>query len=340
MHVFLYEWITGGGLIRESGSLPPTLLREGSAMATALAADFAKLPDCRVTLLRDMRLESLQFPGCEVLDIQSGAEWQEEFARLAAVADRTLVVAPEFDRILAKLTDRAADVGGRTLNASAEFIALTADKHRTAETLRQAGLPAPAGRLFDEGEPKLPADFSYPAVLKPVDGAGSQDTYLVTSHHDEPPAYAWTRRLEQFHSGRPASITAICGPAGATFLPPTWQRLSDDGRMTYLGGGLIGEAGLADRAVELAKRTLAALPAARGFVGIDLILGPNVFGDEDAVIEVNPRATTSYVGLRQAVNQNLAGALLDTIEGKPVELTVRSRAIEFAADGNVWLTRS
>ena len=37
MHVFLYEWITGGGLIRESGSLPQTLLREGSAMAAALS---------------------------------------------------------------------------------------------------------------------------------------------------------------------------------------------------------------------------------------------------------------------------------------------------------------
>lgn len=340
MQVFLNEWITGGGLLRGAGQLPPSLLREGSAMISALAADFAKIPDCRVSLLRDMRLESLHFPGCEVIEVQSSAECREEFDRLAAAADHTLVVAPEFDRILAATVDSIAAAGGRSLNASAAFIALTADKHRTAESLRHGGVPAPSGRLFEEGEAKLPADFPYPAVLKPIDGAGSQDTYLVTSHLDEPPAYAWTRRLEEFQAGHPASVMAICGPAGATFLPPTWQRLSNDGRMTYLGGAIIREAGLAERAVLLAERALAALPPARGFVGIDLILGSDVFGADDVVIEVNPRVTTSYVGLRQAITQNLAESLLRAIAGETLEITVRSHAIEFSADGNVWISRT
>jgi predicted ATP-grasp superfamily ATP-dependent carboligase len=339
MHVFLYEWITGGGLIREPGQLPQSLLREGAAMATALAADFAKISGCRVSLLRDVRLDTLAFSGCEVVEIQSPSEWSEEFDRLAAAADWSLVVAPEFDRILERTIERLDAAGGRSLNASREFITLASNKQRTAERLREEGIAAPHGVIFAEGEAKLPADFAYPAVLKPVDGAGSQDLYIVASHRDEPPSYAWERRLEEFKPGRAASVAAICSEASTTMLPPCSQRLSDDARMTYLGGALIAEPALADRASQLARRALAAMPSARGFVGVDLVLGSSAHGDDDAVIEINPRVTTSYVGLRQAVDQNLAQMLLKAVNGEPVAITVRNSNIEFAADGATWVNR-
>lgn len=339
MHVFLYEWITGGGLIREPGQLPPSLLREGAAMAAALAADFAKIPGCRVSLLRDVRLDTLTFPSCNVVDVQSASEWREEFERLAAAADWSLAVAPEFDRILERTTQHITDAGGRTLNASREFITLASQKQRTAERLRAAGVAAPRGVILPEGETKLPADFAYPAVLKPADGAGSQDMYLVASHRDEPPSYAWERRLEEFKPGRPASVTAICSEAGPIMLPACSQRLSDDGRMTYLGGALIAEQALAERAVLLTQRALVAMPPARGFVGVDLILGASAHGEDDAVIEINPRVTTSYVGLRQAIDQNLAQSLLNAVNGESVEITLRNPNIEFAADGATWVSR-
>jgi predicted ATP-grasp superfamily ATP-dependent carboligase len=122
-------------------------------------------------------------------------------------------------------------------------------------------------------------------------------------------------------------------------LPACSQRLSDDGRMTYLGGALITEPALAERASLLAERALTALPPARGFVGVDLILGPSAHGDDDAVIEINPRVTTSYVGLRQAIDHNLAQSLLKAVNGEVVEITVRNPNIEFAADGATWVNR-
>jgi predicted ATP-grasp superfamily ATP-dependent carboligase len=339
MHVFLYEWITGGGLINEPDQLPPSLLREGAAMATALAADFAKIPGCRVSLLRDVRLDTLSFLGCDVVEIQSLSEWGEEFDRLATEADWSLVVAPEFDRILERTTQRVVAAGGRTLNASPEFIALASNKQRTAERLGTAGIPIPRGVTFPEGQAKLPSDFTYPAVLKPIDGAGSQDIYVAASHRDEPPSYAWERRLEEFKPGRAASVAAICSAAGMTMLPPCSQRLSDDARMTYLGGALISEPGLAERASLLAQRALAAMPPAVGFVGVDLVIGSSAHGEDDAVIEINPRVTTSYVGLRQAVDQNLAQMLLKAVNGEPVAITIRNPNIEFAADGATWVNR-
>ncbi len=49
MHIFLYEWATGGGLVDEPGPVPASLVREGAAMIGALAADFLRIKDCRVT---------------------------------------------------------------------------------------------------------------------------------------------------------------------------------------------------------------------------------------------------------------------------------------------------
>ena len=62
MHVFLYEWITGGALVDEAGRLPASMLAEGSAMIQALAADFAAIEGCRVSVFRDIRLTDLPLP--------------------------------------------------------------------------------------------------------------------------------------------------------------------------------------------------------------------------------------------------------------------------------------
>jgi tyramine---L-glutamate ligase len=340
MRVFLYEWITGGGLVEQASPLPASLLAEGAAMISALAADFAAIPACRVDVLRDARLHELLLADCKVTEVHSTMELRSEFARLAPGADYSLVIAPEFDGILRQTVQWVHDAGGRSLNAADELISLTADKHRTAERLRMAGVPAPTGRVMEADEEKLPADFSYPGVLKPIDGAGSQHTLLVEGPRDEPPPYPFPRRLEQFVPGRAASVAALCGAAGVTLMPACWQHLSSDGRFSYRGGSLIEDVALAERARSLAARALNALPASRGYVGVDLVLGDAANGDGDAVIEINPRLTTSYVGLRAALKHNLASMMVEVAEGKSVELTPTGDSVEFLANGDVTVRAS
>jgi predicted ATP-grasp superfamily ATP-dependent carboligase len=92
---------------------------------------------------------------------------------------------------------------------------------------------------------------------------------------------------------------------------------------------------LARRAVQLSARAIAALPAKLGYVGIDLVLGEAADGSADYVIEVNPRLTTSYVGLRRAAEGNLAAALVAVAEGRPAHLTFRAQPLEFLSDGTI-----
>jgi tyramine---L-glutamate ligase len=338
MRIFVYEWATGGGLVEEPGSLPASLAREGAAMIGGFVADLQRIPGCRVVAFRDPRFVQLALGNCEIVEVLSRFAHDEEIERLSAECDATILIAPEFDDILWKLARRVVAAGGNLFSPSPGFIRVAADKQRTCELLQKAGVPVPVGRVLEPDEP-LPADFSYPAVLKPIDGAGSQDTYFVRTPMDKPPAYAWPRRLERFVPGMAASAARLCGPVESISLAPCKQRISDDGRLRYLGGELPLTAGFAERAQDLASRALAAMPPAIGFVGVDLVLGREPDGSEDFVIEVNPRLTTSYVGLRAAARSNLAEAMLNVATGATASIEFTDRSIEFDTSGNVSYLR-
>ena len=125
----------------------------------------------------------------------------------------------------------------------------------------------------------------------------------------------------------------LCGPARFTPLPACRQWLSNDGRFQYLGGITPLPEPLAQRARELGTAAVAALPPTVGYVGIDLVLGAAEDGRDDVVIEVNPRLTTSYVGLRQLARTNLAAAMLDIARGQPVAPLFHDGRLGFSADG-------
>ncbi|MGH8600628.1 MAG: hypothetical protein ACRET1_08180, partial [Burkholderiales bacterium] len=57
MRIFVYEYITGGGLLDKA--VPASLAREGEVMAQALMRDLAELSGVEVLTTRDARLPSV-----------------------------------------------------------------------------------------------------------------------------------------------------------------------------------------------------------------------------------------------------------------------------------------
>jgi predicted ATP-grasp superfamily ATP-dependent carboligase len=334
MHIFVYEWVSGGGLLGLEGAMPESLLREGMTMARAVGEDLAKLPIARVTLLRDVRVMDLSAPGCELIGVDSPCQRNELLEEQFRSADAVLLIAPETDGHLLRLVREAESLGAKLFSPGSDFVRVASDKATTADRLAAAGVPTPEGITL-ESEESLPNHFQYPAVLKPLDGAGSEDTYLVSGPNDSPPAYAWPRRLERYHHGMAASVSVLLAGAEATALMPCQQRLSTDGRLRYLGGRAPLAEGLASRAARLALQAAAAMPPTVGYVGVDLVLGATPTGAQDVVIEINPRLTTSYTGLRAATSTNLAGAMLACREGRATVIDFNATPIEFDADGIV-----
>ena len=142
--------------------------------------------------------------------------------------------------------------------------------------------------------------------------------------------------VQPFAPGRAVSVAFLTGPAGRVALPAAQQVLSDDGRFHYQGGRLPLPRDLNERAQRLAGRAVAAVEGLCGYVGVDLVLGAAADGSGDRVIEINPRLTTSYVGLRALARFNLAEALLAAASGAALPpLRWRPGPVLFQADGRV-----
>ena len=338
MKILLYEFLTAGGWQTLSGNepAPSSLVREGAAMLSAIARDFAKLQHVEVSFLSDPVYRKAEIAGCNSLDVSRHRGERIALQKFAAEADWTLVIAPEFDGILLDRCESVLAWGGRLLGPSPDVIAIAADKQRTADWLATHGLPVPAGRLVRGGS--LPRDFSYPAVLKPRDGAGSQGLALVKDpeqHQSTAEQRGRELRIEGFCPGTAASVALLCGAAGQYALLPCRQHLSTDGTFRYLGGSLPLENELEKRASRLAIQAVATLAKPRGYIGVDLVLGPTPA--DDVVIEINPRLTTSYAGLRKATTENIAAAML-AVAGdgtSPPPIIWNRRPLRFSPDGKV-----
>jgi predicted ATP-grasp superfamily ATP-dependent carboligase len=340
MQIFLYEFITGGGLWH-AGEEPrnSSLLREAAAMSAAIARDFSQLDEATLLMTRDVRLEPLmgRFPGDVVL-VGNAADELRAVRQLAAVADWTLIIAPETDGVLLKRCRLAEASSSRLLSPGSATVAVASDKQRAAELLAAHGVPVSHGRLLEPRQ-ALPDGLPFPLVIKPVDRCGSEGVRLVRNADEydrfigNSSARGNAVRCEEFVSGLAASVAVLSGPAANYALPACQQRLSADGRFTYLGGRLPLSTVLDERARRLALRAINALPEPRGYLGVDLVLGEPLDGSGDRVIEINPRLTTSYIGLRRLAKCNLAAAMLAVVQGESPDLCFGNGPVEFNADG-------
>ena len=135
-----------------------------------------------------------------------------------------------------------------------------------------------------------------PAVLKPVDGRrGSMDTfYLEGPDLPEAAQRLSLALLQPFVPGEPMSASFLVSPEGRAWLLGLGrQRIEiQSGRFEYRGGELPADCPEAAHQVRSALGTMEGL---RGFVGIDFIWDRQ--RRKATIIEINPRPTTSLVGL-------------------------------------------
>ncbi len=337
MRILLYEFITGGGMYSVDPTEAPSgsLLREGAAMIRALANDFAEIQGTQVVVFQDERLDDIGFADAtEVISIGSAEQELRQLASLANAADWTIVIAPEFNNLLLNRVRHVEQAAGRMLSPGSTTVGIAHDKHAILCELERCGVATPRGQLF-HSVMQLPQDLSYPVVVKPLHGAGSQGIRLVVSPDSSIDLVTSEEyRVEEYCPGIPASVSVLCGPDRHVVLPAVSQQLSTDGTFGYLGGSLPLSSELADRATNLASAVTRALPDTVGFIGIDIVLAEDIDGS-DVVIEVNPRLTTSYVGLRELATCNLAQAMLDVAQGNAPHLSFGHGPVEFQSDGTI-----
>lgn len=303
-------------------------------MLRSLLNDFSKLDYIEIHTLLAEPIPAIDCPWTKT-DV-----WNEikQFQQCVIDADASLIIAPETDQLLLERVRWATEVNGTLLSCPASVVKLTADKLLFSKHLEQFQLPTPKTVTVEESF--TTEGLPYPLVRKQRYGAGSAHTQLITDAHSWQDALSDIDHsqfvIQPFVPGQAASVAVIAGTEKTIILPPAYQNISTEGRFEYLGGSVPLEPHLARRARRWAEQVIQTLPEATGYVGIDLILGNEYDGSKDVILEVNPRLTTSYVGLQALAKSNLAEVMIQLYRGETIEpLQWLDRIVSFDTAGDL-----
>ena len=300
-------------------------------MLRAIVSDF-KASGHSVTTLLDSRLSELTAPldAERVVPVSSLEEADAALRKVTEQVDAVFVIAPESEGVLQSLVASVEKTGTPSLNCSSVAIRKVADKFLLHKHVKRLGLPTPKSFKFSIHEEveavsqSINEGVGFPAIIKPLDGVGCAGLSIVLGENNVSGAMAKIRKesagkffmTQQFIKGDSVSVSAISTGEEALPISLNKQHVSlgtPDSASSYDGGIVPFDSRLKREAFNLAKQVVESVGGLKGYVGVDLVLTES----EAFVIEVNPRLTTSYVGVRKVVRFNPAEAILNLVlEGR------------------------
>ncbi len=340
MKILVHEFVSGGGF--SGREIPAGLAREGAAMLGALLSDLAAVRRHQIVATADPRFPLSVPSGVEVVMLPPGDAGRLD--ALMATADAIWLVAPETDRCLERLAERAERTGIALLGPSAAAIRRASDKAALPRRLARLGVRHPKTHILGPAEDwkATPRTVDYPVVIKPARGAGCAGVRLARNARELHLAMSMARRasgkgavlVQEYVNGAAASVSLLSDGRRAVPLAVNAQFVEASRDFVYRGGATPLEHPLAARAVEAALRTCEAIAGLRGYVGVDVVLTES----EAVVIEVNPRLTTAYLGVRSAIEENIAEMALAACAGDLPTSRPVHRRVRFTASGRITLS--
>ena len=281
----------------------------------------------------DARL-GLEIDAAEIVPTDANGQLWGQWVNAARECDAAMIVAPENKGVLAQGVAMLRAAGVDVIAGSGDFLRVASDKWQTAKTMYEAGIAHPLSMTLSDRRFEHALSQFNEFVVKPRDGCASMDIKTFDSLDEAIAELTEEMILQAKMPGQPISISLVASGARQTFLPAVRQTISED-TFSYQGGcGPLG-ADAQRRATTLASLAVSAMPpTVRGFVGIDVILGAT--SEQDCILEINPRLSTSYVGLRHMTDGNIAARLFD-LETGPVSCSAAVESVRWTAAGKVWI---
>jgi predicted ATP-grasp superfamily ATP-dependent carboligase len=270
--------------------------------------------------MRDVLTTSFEAIGYQVV-MPASADLDAEILRLAPGCDVGLVIAP--DHLLPRFT-RILEGVCHNVGCGAMNVAVAANKQRSSAILAQHEIPVPAERTTGR------------RVVKPVRGYGALGVRLSDGPAGEGEfgqEYVEGEHLSvslvgsrvvgdvcEYWSGDPPLVLALNRQA---------IEVDQEGGFHYRGGETPIDHPRRDECVAVARRAVEVL-GCQGFAGVDLVLA-----DRPYVVDVNPRVTTSVVGIAAVMEEEIADVLVRASKGEgPAEVHLAGR-VRYGADGSV-----
>lgn len=197
----------------------------------------------------------------------------------------------------------------------------------------------------DRIDPKNRVDstMNYPFIIKPISGTDCQGAALIENKSDLAFYCEKVHRLkgryrsdgishiigknphsmrsspshlmQTYIEGTPVSVSLLVRNKQSIVLSLNAQFIDRDGiHLSYRGGQVPYDHPNEGDAVALAQHAVSQIAGLNGYVGVDLVIDMK---GKPWFMEINPRLTTSYVGLCKASPMNLAKAIWEnTMENR------------------------
>jgi hypothetical protein len=325
LKLLVYEHVSGGGYAGQP--ISPNVLSEGFAMLRSIVSDF-KSAGHEVTVLLDDRLSKLNPPTVAhcTIPVLYPREAQRFLVDAAKINDAVYVIAPETGQTLQSLVQLVEHTGKVSLNCDARAIQKVADKTVLYETLKKNDLPTPKTVVLNadgnlaEVKQTIRSKFSYPLVFKPIDGVNCGGLSIVKEDTQVEKAVAKVKAelagnrfiVQEFIVGEAESVSVLCTCSRALAISLNRQNVKvavPEAVSSYEGGTVPFDHPLKQEVSRVAETVVESFSGLRGYVGVDLVLAE----DKTFVVDVNPRLTTSYVGLCRVANFNVAQAMINAV---------------------------
>lgn len=323
MRVFVTEFITGGGMVNHP--LPEGLKQEGLLMLKSVLADCSRINNIELVTTLDSRIK-IDSDNIEISEIADSDDYLRHVCSIASQCDICWVIAPESRGALGAMIHSLTQENVTTINCDVETIRISGDKFKCAIHLMNANLRTipclsrEEANLFDE---KI--------VIKSRFGVGCEGLRICDSGKH---ALDYIEDFEQwvvqpYVEGRHLSLSLLCLEGEAEILTCNIQKFIGE-HEPRLQRCSVNAVSVTNQLETLASKIAQTLPGLRAYVGVDIIENEN----ELLIVDINPRLTSSYVGLNKVLTQNPAELCINSIikNKLPNEIMRNNKIIEVALD--------
>jgi predicted ATP-grasp superfamily ATP-dependent carboligase len=325
--IFIFEFVSGGGFNRFD--IPSSLLCEGFGMLRSITADFKAL-DFEILTMLDCRIFSLSkiLQADFITKVKKSDDYLKLFKNLVNKCKYAFIIAPESSNILFKLTKIVTSYDVILLSTNLKGIKCTSSKIMTYKFFRKNKIKTPRTYRIPFKRKNIDINFlkrklrelKGKIVVKPEDGVGAESIYSFENESQISNFFTKLslndRRnyvLQEFIEGRDLSISLVGAPhsdKNPIILSLNSQNIHiTPSGFEYLGGYT---------PIENYKEKMKFLSGIikninplkmEGYFGVDLIEKQD---NTLSFIEINPRLTTSYIGLRNITNINIAELIFNS----------------------------
>ncbi|MHA1623931.1 MAG: ATP-grasp domain-containing protein [Promethearchaeota archaeon] len=316
--IFIFEFISGGGF--NHVDIPISLFTEGFGMLRVIVEDFKNL-GFQIKTLIDHRIQHMiRYLKTDFSkEINQNMDIFLEVKNAVKDCKYVFIIAPEFSGILYNLTKIMKDQNKIILSMSLEAIRLGSSKFETYKYFKAQEVSTPltyhlpSHLLHKDHVMKIILNFKLPVIIKPEDGVGAENIFYFENKSQISSFFTSNRSqfesdrdyiIQEYVSGKDLSVSIIENSQGLNILSINAQFVEIsklNSNSSYLGGYTpISDYENVRKNLKKQFRQLN-LIGFTGYYGIDFIRKTD---NSLSFIEINPRLTTSYVGIRNITKKN------------------------------------